>query len=69
MSMSLPQLNSGRNPSHPACPAQDPAGHLATARSYRNLTHYRLRLLLNHSRIHEDHTPTRIRTPRPRSVA
>jgi transposase len=39
------------------------------ARGYRNFTHYRLRLLLNHGRIHEDHTPTRIRTRRPRFVA
>ena len=39
------------------------------ARGYRNFTHYRLRLLLNHGRIHEDHTPTRIRTFRPRFVA
>jgi transposase len=39
------------------------------ARGYRNFTHYRLRLLLNHGRIHEDHTPTRIRTRRPSFVA
>jgi transposase len=39
------------------------------ARGYRNSKHYRLRLLLNHGRIHEDHTPTRIRTRRPRFVA
>lgn len=39
------------------------------ARGYRNFTHYRLRLLPNHGRIHEDHTPTRIRTRRPRLVA
>jgi transposase len=39
------------------------------ARGYRNFKHYRLRLLLNHGRIHEDHTPTRIRTRRPRFVA
>jgi transposase len=39
------------------------------ARGYRNFTHYRLRLLLNHGRIHEDHTPTRIRTRHPRFVA
>jgi transposase len=32
------------------------------ARGYRNFNHYRLRLLLNHGRIHEDHSPTRIRT-------
>jgi hypothetical protein len=32
------------------------------ARGYRNFDHYRLRLLLNHGRIHEDHSPTRIRT-------
>jgi hypothetical protein len=34
------------------------------ARGYRNFTHYRLRLLLNHGRIREDHSPTRIRTRR-----
>jgi transposase len=39
------------------------------ARGYRNFTHYRLRLLLNHGRIHKDHTPTRIRTRHPRFVA
>jgi transposase len=39
------------------------------ARGYRNFTHYRLRLLLNHGRIHEDHSPTRIRIRRPRFVA
>ena len=39
------------------------------ARGYRNFTHYRLRLLLNHGRIHEDHTPTRIRTRAPRNAA
>jgi transposase len=39
------------------------------ARGYHNFTHYQLRLLLNHGRIHEDHTPTRIRTRRPRFVA
>jgi transposase len=39
------------------------------ARGYRNFAHYRLRLLLNHGRIREDHSPTRIRTRRPRFVA
>jgi transposase len=39
------------------------------ARGYRNFKHYRLRLLLNHGRTHEDHTPTRIRTHRPSFVA
>ena len=39
------------------------------ARGYRNFTHYRLRLLLNHGRIHEDHSPTRIRTRAPRFAA
>lgn len=39
------------------------------ARGYRNFTHYRLRLLLNHGRIREDHSPTRIRTSCPRFVA
>jgi transposase len=39
------------------------------ARGYRNFDHYRLRLLLNHGRIHEDHSPTRIRTRAPRFVA
>ncbi len=39
------------------------------ARGYRNFAHYRLRLLLNHGRIREDHSPTRIRTRRPRFAA
>jgi transposase len=39
------------------------------ARGYRNFAHYRLRLLLNHGRIHEDHSPTQIRTRRPRFAA
>jgi len=40
-----------------------------TARGYRNFTHYRLRLLLNHGRIRQDHSPTRIRTRAPRFAA
>jgi len=39
------------------------------ARGYRNFGHYRLRLLLNHGRIREDHSPTRIRTRAPRFAA
>ena len=39
------------------------------ARGYRNFDHYRLRLLLNHGRIPKDHSPTRIRTRRPRFAA
>ena len=39
------------------------------ARGYRNFAHYRLRLLLNHGRIREDHPLTRIRTCRPRFAA
>jgi len=39
------------------------------ARGYRNFAHYRLRLLLNHGQIHEDHSPTRIRTRSPRLAA
>jgi transposase len=39
------------------------------ARGYRKFAHYRLRLLLNHGRIREDHSPTRIRTCRPRLAA
>jgi transposase len=39
------------------------------ARGYRNFDHYRLRLLLNHGRVHEDHSPTRIRTRAPRFAA
>jgi transposase len=39
------------------------------ARGYRNFTHYRLRLLLNHGHIHQDQPPTRIRTRRPRFAA
>jgi transposase len=42
---------------------------LRIARGYRNFAHYRLRLLLNHGRIREDHPPTRIRTRRPRFAA
>ncbi len=38
------------------------------ARGYRNFDHYRLRLLLNHGRIREDHSPTRIRTRAPSSL-
>jgi hypothetical protein len=38
------------------------------APGYRNFAHYRLRLLLNHGRIREDHSPTRIRTRRPSSL-
>ena len=40
-----------------------------TARGFRNFAHYRLRLLLNHGRIREDQSPTRIRTRRPRFAA
>ena len=39
------------------------------ARGYRNFTHYRLRLLLNHGRIRQDRSPTQIRTRRPRFTA
>jgi transposase len=39
------------------------------ARGYRNFGHYRLRLLLNHGRIRQDHSPTRIRTRAPRFAA
>ena len=39
------------------------------ARGYRNFDHYRLRLLLNHGRINEDHPTTRIRTRAPRFAA
>jgi len=39
------------------------------ARGYRNFDHYRLQLLLDHGRIHEDHSPTRIRTRAPRFAA
>jgi transposase len=39
------------------------------ARGYRNFDHYRLRLLLNHGHIHEDHSLTRIRTHAPRFAA
>ena len=39
------------------------------ARGYRNFAHYRLRLLLNHGLIHEDQSPTRIRTRAPRLAA
>src|SRR5687767_1294070 len=40
-----------------------------TARGYRKFAHYRLRLLLNHGRIREDQSLTRIRTCRPRFAA
>jgi transposase len=39
------------------------------ARGYRNFTHYRLRLLLNHGRIRDNHSPTRIRIRAPRFAA
>jgi transposase len=39
------------------------------ARGYSKFAHYRLRLLLNHGRIHEDQPLTRIRTCRPRFAA
>jgi len=39
------------------------------ARGYRNFNNYRLRLLLNHGRHREDHSPTRIRTRRPSLAA
>ncbi len=39
------------------------------ARRYRNFDHYRLRLLLNHGLIRDDHSPTRIRTRVPRFAA
>lgn len=39
------------------------------ARGYRNVNHYRLRLLLNHGRIDETPLPTRIRTRRPSMTA
>lgn len=34
------------------------------ARGFREFTHYRLRLLLNHGRIRNDYSPTRIENPR-----
>lgn len=40
-----------------------------TARGYRHFANYRLRLSLNHGRIREDHSPTRIRICRPRFAA
>jgi hypothetical protein len=39
------------------------------ARGYRNFDHHRLRLLLNHGRIGDDHSPTWIRTRCPRFAA
>ena len=39
------------------------------ARGYRNFDDYRLRLLLSHGRIRDDHSPTRIRTRAPRFAA
>jgi transposase len=39
------------------------------ARGYRNFNYYQLRLLLNHGRIREDHSPTRIRTRAPTFAA
>jgi transposase len=39
------------------------------ARGYRNFANYRLRLLLNHGRVHDDSSPTRIRTRRPSLAA
>ena len=40
-----------------------------TARGFRNFGNYRLRLLLNHGRIRNDHLTSRIRTRRPSLVA
>jgi transposase len=40
-----------------------------TARGFRNFANYRLRLLLNHGRIHNNHQTSRIRTHRPSLVA
>jgi transposase len=58
----------------PGCPTDPPINlkiknTKRIARGYRNFANYRLRLLLNHGRIHEDHVPTRIRTRRPRFAA
>ncbi|WP_199708626.1 transposase [Antrihabitans stalagmiti] len=39
------------------------------ARGYRNFQNYRLRLLLNHGRIRNDHLTSRIRTRHPSLVA
>jgi transposase len=39
------------------------------ARGFRNFDNYRLRLLLNHGRIHEDQPESRIRTRAPRMAA
>ena len=39
------------------------------AHGFRNFTNYRLRLLLNHGRIRNDHVTSRIRTRRPSLVA
>ena len=40
-----------------------------TARGFRNFGNYRLRLLLNHGRIQNNHQTSRIRTRRPSLVA
>ncbi len=40
-----------------------------TARGFRNFDNYRLRLLLNHGRIQDNHDTSRIRTRRPSLVA
>ena len=40
-----------------------------TARGFRNFANYRLRLLLNHGRIQNNHQTARIRTRRPSFVA
>ncbi|WP_374205803.1 transposase [Crossiella sp. S99.2] len=39
-----------------------------TARGFHTFANYRLRLLLNHGRIHQDHLTSRIRTRRPSLV-
>jgi hypothetical protein len=49
-------------------PEPEDQGHQADRAGYRNFDHYRLRLLLNHARIQEDHSPTRIRTRAPGSL-
>ncbi len=50
-------------------PQPEDQKHQRIAHGYRNVTHYRLRLLLNHGRIRDDHAATRIRTRRPRLAA
>jgi hypothetical protein len=67
--MSWLRTSTTRRIERPETEPQPEIKNTKRARGYRNFDHYRLRLLLNHGRIHEDHLPTRIRTCASRFVA